>query len=152
MFCQNSLCHHPRKHEFHPIFIQKTTKTIKNSLPYVFKGAPRIFLTYFSTVFKRKFARKVQKGCECPEPKTCKDYEIVEEKKCIPCSFYNWKPKPKKCIEETIKEDMKPKKPRKCFAGMIIPRPASDCKAPQIDPFKGKKCLGPPPPPPKVFI
>nr|XP_015838794.1 PREDICTED: uncharacterized protein LOC103314186 [Tribolium castaneum] len=93
------------------------------------------------------FWRKVKEGCECPPPPPDK---IVEEKKCIPCSFVNWKPKPRTVIECKLRDSKKPKQPRRCYAGMRLKPPAPDCKGEEIDPFKKKCCQGHKEQPPEV--
>jgi len=100
------------------------------------------------SLFVRNFYfRKVQKGCECPEPPKDK---IVQEKSCIPCSFLTWKPKSRKVIEYEVKESMKPKPPMRCYAGMVIRKPPPQCNADDIDPFQKNPCCKEKEPEPKI--
>ncbi|XP_063922300.1 uncharacterized protein LOC135136794 [Zophobas morio] len=83
------------------------------------------------------YYRRVQEGCECPEPEK---YPIVEEKKCG-CSFTTWKPKSRKVLEcETRRATRRRKESRRCYAGMQVKKPPPDCDPAETDPFKGKCC------------
>lgn len=88
----------------------------------------------------------MKEGCECPPPPADK---IVEEKKCIACTFVNWKPKPRKVEECELQESQKPKPPRKCYPGMKR-KPPPDCHSEEFDPMKKKCCMKQKEPPKEV--